>query len=95
MVAKSDQQHDRECPPQVKSYCYFDSETFFCHPHEGTCKVQILRSSSKCSLGLLEAEVNLLNLRLSVIFEFFEYIFYIHLNIIYIAFDPKCLCPHN
>jgi phosphatidylserine/phosphatidylglycerophosphate/cardiolipin synthase-like enzyme len=57
LIAKSDQQHDREQPPGIKSFKYKCGE-ISCHPDEGTCHIQIVRSSAKWSHGLDEKEVN-------------------------------------
>lgn len=57
LIAKSDKQYDREHPPQVKHYSYGNGQTISCHPDEGTCDVQIVRSSSIWSIGLNEVEV--------------------------------------
>src|SRR3954451_22829822 len=70
LIAKSDEQNNREHPPQLRSYFYNSGEVS-CHPDKGTCKVQIVRSVSKWSHGLDEIEVNL-------IFEFLFFFWIIY-----------------
>src|ERR1043165_6250227 len=57
LIAKSDEQTNREHPPQVRNYHYSSGEISV-HPDKGTCRVQIIRSVSKWSHGLDETEVN-------------------------------------
>jgi hypothetical protein len=61
LIAKSDQQNDRENPPKVRSFEY-GSKKIDCHPYEGKSNVQIIRSSAKWSHGLEEVEVNTLRI---------------------------------
>ncbi|RIA98130.1 hypothetical protein C1645_750674 [Glomus cerebriforme] len=74
LIAKSDQQHDREYPPQVRSYNY-SSKKIDCHPHKGKSNVQILRSSAKWSHGLEEVERSIQNAYLKIIEEAKHFIY--------------------
>ncbi|RIA88621.1 hypothetical protein C1645_739257 [Glomus cerebriforme] len=74
LIAKSDQQHDREHPPQVKPYNYNNGASITCHPYEGTCDVQIIRSSTNWSIGL-EAERSIQNAYINVIEESKHFIY--------------------
>jgi len=68
LIAKSDQQQDREQPPKVRTYKY-DCGEMSCNPHEGTCNVQIVRSSAKWSHGLDEVEHSIQNAYVKIIEE--------------------------
>jgi hypothetical protein len=88
LIAKSDEQSDREHPPQVRPYHYSSGE-ISCHPDKGTCHVQILRSVSNWSHGLDETEVNLLfNVKICCI----RYFIYILIERdLYTALNSKCI----
>ncbi|GBB96811.1 hypothetical protein RclHR1_02840008 [Rhizophagus clarus] len=75
LISKSDQQYDREHPPQVKSYLYSNGMTISCHPDEGTCDVQIIRSSSTWSCGLREVERSIQNAYIKIIEESQHFIY--------------------
>jgi len=66
LIAKSDQQYDREYPPKVGSYEY-GGKKVECHPHGGSCNVQIIRSSSKWSHGLEETDRSIQNAYIDII----------------------------
>ncbi|EXX54735.1 uncharacterized protein OCT59_028117 [Rhizophagus irregularis] len=75
LIAKSDKQYDREHPPQVKHYSYGNGQTISCHPDEGTCDVQIVRSSSIWSIGLNEVEHSIQNAYVKIIEESQHFIY--------------------
>ncbi|CAI2180328.1 1911_t:CDS:10 [Funneliformis geosporum] len=66
LIAKSDEQHDRELPPKVRSYSYC-GENFECHPDKGSCNVQILRSSAEWSHGLDKVDHSIQNAYIKII----------------------------
>ncbi|GBC06968.1 hypothetical protein RclHR1_07170009 [Rhizophagus clarus] len=66
LIAKSDQQHDRENPPGVTKFEY-GNKKIDCHPYGGSCNVQIIRSSAKWSHGLDEVEHSIQNAYVNII----------------------------
>ncbi|CAG8471061.1 2865_t:CDS:10 [Scutellospora calospora] len=64
LIAKSETQYDRECMKKnstlVRKY-HSCGKTVELHPDQGTCSVQVLRSSAAWSLGLTETEHSIQN----------------------------------
>ncbi|CAG8624224.1 10142_t:CDS:10 [Funneliformis mosseae] len=74
LIPKSDEQHDREQPPEVRSYSY-SGESMECHPNKGSCTVQIVRSSAEWSLGLDKVEHSIQNAYVKIIEEAKHFIY--------------------
>ncbi|CAB4483828.1 phospholipase D/nuclease [Rhizophagus irregularis] len=66
LIAMSDRRSDKKDPPTVRSFEY-GNKKIDCHPHEGKCNIQIIRSSAKWSHGLDEVERSIQNAYIEII----------------------------